>query len=829
MTLLTRWLFFLLLFFSLMWVVFGNSVQVQDIFIDIDESYEYLSELQQLYDRGMIVVGENRRFNPQWLLDRDEFVGVTMEVICEKCVQPLTPIWLLQAYSSTQSYFDVTKTNPYFYCIEEANDKDYVRGYGIGVSCEDGTSRAWERPFCPDNRILLEEAIAVLLRNSGIFTIEDNQQVLQAIRDGGITENISPDVSPTDNDGNEYTFYGYLRRALSFQITEFDSSGNSHILRLLEPDEIGNLNPKKFISREEFLRMAYITFKTNNCVDTEDNWFALEIDIWEKECSPTSTNCTRSRLDDPEDIYDFSPQVEWFCVDGIEEPNGYFWRYYNTTNGEEFFRYGYYQDDIKLPSNGAWRIYARITDRCWNSSQAYSTIVVRDSDISPKDDTQIDVSIAIYDGWCPWPNRNCEAIDFYEEWKSGDIFDFEWRVSTSCPVWDVQYKWTFTSPTRNQQLFASWYIDNFEFLSPWEWLIVLNVTDGCGNSGREQETFIVRDSDISPKDDTQIDVSIAIYDGWCPWPNRNCEAIDFYEEWKSGDIFDFEWRVSTSCPVWDVQYKWTFTSPTRNQQLFASWYIDNFEFLSPWEWLIVLNVTDGCGNSGREQETFIVRDSAPQDFDLSVDILAKPIYGTTDLLVDFEGVIEGWSWPYSYDWDFWDGSVNIGRVTDNIYVWVWTYTVTLSVTDSEWRTWSSQIVIRVVDWDRCLQDSDGDGINDCDDLCPTIPWIKENKWCPIFERLCDSECGCPDGYECSESDPLSCWSWVCRPISIASSCLFSPIVGAIFGNTLCNTCPCDIDIDFLASLRRCDLVFPAITSPEASTIFSRWRAVIVPE
>jgi len=670
--------------------------------------------LQQLYDRGMIVVGENRRFNPQWLLDRDEFVGVTMEVICEKCVQPLTPIWLLQAYSSTQSYFDVTKTNPYFYCIEEANDKDYVRGYGIGVSCEDGTSRAWERPFCPDNRILLEEAIAVLLRNSGIFTIEDNQQVLQAIRDGGITENISPDVSPTDNDGNEYTFYGYLRRALSFQITEFDSSGNSHILRLLEPDEIGNLNPKKFISREEFLRMAYITFKTNNCVDTEDNWFALEIDIWEKECSPTSTNCTRSRLDDPEDIYDFSPQVEWFCVDGIEEPNGYFWRYYNTTNGEEFFRYGYYQDDIKLPSNGAWRIYARITDRCWNSSQAYSTIVVRDSD-------------------------------------------------------------------------------------------------------------------ISPKDDTQIDVSIAIYDGWCPWPNRNCEAIDFYEEWKSGDIFDFEWRVSTSCPVWDVQYKWTFTSPTRNQQLFASWYIDNFEFLSPWEWLIVLNVTDGCGNSGREQETFIVRDSAPQDFDLSVDILAKPIYGTTDLLVDFEGVIEGWSWPYSYDWDFWDGSVNIGRVTDNIYVWVWTYTVTLSVTDSEWRTWSSQIVIRVVDWDRCLQDSDGDGINDCDDLCPTIPWIKENKWCPIFERLCDSDCGCPDGYECSESDPLSCWSWVCRPISIASSCLFSPIVGAIFGNTLCNTCPCDIDLDFLASLRRCDLVFPAITSPEASTIFSRWRAVIVPE
>jgi len=53
------------LFFSLIGVVFGSSARVQDVFVDIDESYEYLSELQQLYDRGMIVVGENRRFNPQ--------------------------------------------------------------------------------------------------------------------------------------------------------------------------------------------------------------------------------------------------------------------------------------------------------------------------------------------------------------------------------------------------------------------------------------------------------------------------------------------------------------------------------------------------------------------------------------------------------------------------------------------------------------------------------------------------------------------------------------------------------------------------------------------
>ena len=714
MKILFRLLLLFTLFSSFAWVVFWNSGRVQDVFIDIDESYTYLQELQQLYDRGMIVVDESRRFDPTSLLDRDEFVGITMEVICEKCIQPQTSILLIEQYSNIQTYFDVPRTNPYFYCIEEANDKDYVRWYGIGVACENGTSRDWERPFCPDNRILLEEAIAVLLRNSGIFTIEDNQRVISDIRSWIITENLSPDVSPTDTAWNEYTFYGYLRRALDFQITEFDASGNSQISYLLQPDSNGNINPKKFITREEFLKMAYIIFKSNNCVDVTDVWFAISIDIWDKECTPTSVNCSRSNLDDPTHTYDFSPQVEWFCEDGIVDPDGYFWRFHNLTNWQEFFRYWSYQDDIQLPSNWTWRIFLRITDRCWNNSQAYSTIVV---------------------------------------WEQED-----------------------TTPT-----------------------------------------------------DTDIDVSITIYDWGCPWPNSGCEAIDFYEEGESGDEFDFEGKVSTTCPVWDITYNWIFTSPENNQQLFATWYIDNFEFLSPWVWLIVLNATDGCGNTGSEQETFIVQDTSLTDTGLSVDILATPIYWFTDLLVDFEAVIWWWVGPFSYNWDFWDWNTNVWKFTENTYIWEWLYVVTLTIIDSEWRSGMSQIVIQVIDWDRCLQDSDWDGINDCDDLCPNIPWPVENKGCPIFESICDTDCSCPDGYECSDQDPLTCGSWVCLPIRITETCLYNPVVGGIFWNTLCNSCPCDIEFDFLASLRRCDLIFPAITSPDASSIYSRGRTVIVPQ
>ncbi|MCH8518985.1 S-layer homology domain-containing protein, partial [Candidatus Gracilibacteria bacterium] len=421
MKILSRIIFtaFLFIFIAAGSQAFANNARVQDVFVDIDSNYPYLQELQQLYDRGMIVVDNTRRFNPNSLLDRDEFVGITMEVICEKCIQPQTQISFLQKYANSQAYFDVDKTNPYFYCIEEADDKDYVRGYGIGVTCENGTSQEGERPFCPDNRILLEEAIAVLLRNSGIFTIEDNERVTSDIRAGIITDNLAPDVIPTDINGNAYTFYGYLRKALDFQITEFDTAGNPQVLNLLNPDSNGNINPKKFITREEFLKMAYVIFKSNSCVDIDDAGFALAIDIWEKECSPGDINCTRSSLDDPENTYDFTPDVEGFCDDGIVDPDGYFWRFYNTTNGQEFFRYGTYLDDLVLPSEGVWRVFLRVTDRCGNSSQVYSTIVSGDPNTPTQDDTQIDVSIIIYDGGCPGPQANCEQIDFYEDGESG--------------------------------------------------------------------------------------------------------------------------------------------------------------------------------------------------------------------------------------------------------------------------------------------------------------------------------------------------------------------------------------------------------------------------
>ena len=105
-----------------------------------------------------------------------------MEVICERCIQPHTELKFLEKYRNADVYFDIDSTNPYFYCVAEADARNYVRGYDIGESCQDGSSEFGERPFCPLNRINLEEAVAVLLRNSNIFTIEDNQIIVDRIR-----------------------------------------------------------------------------------------------------------------------------------------------------------------------------------------------------------------------------------------------------------------------------------------------------------------------------------------------------------------------------------------------------------------------------------------------------------------------------------------------------------------------------------------------------------------------------------------------------------------------------------------------------------------------
>lgn len=210
---------------------------------------------------------------------------------------------------------------------------------------------------------------------------------------------------------------------------------------------------------------------------------------------------------------------------------------------------------------------------------------------------------------------------------------------------------------------------------------------------------------------------------------------------------------------------------------------------------------------------------------LWVDIRTNTLLWSTDFIGRFEWRVNGWVAPYSYSWNFWNSESGIWKNVEQVYSDDGVYDIVLTVIDSSWLDGNATVTIKVLDGNSCEQDADGDGIVDCEDLCSIVAWDISNAWCPIFEEKCDQSCGCKTWYVCDDSDPLSCWiSGICRAeFEIGENCLYDPKQGSVFGNTLCTTCPCNSSLDFLADIRRCDIVFPAITSPDGSQIYSQWN------
>lgn len=125
----------------------------------------------------------------------------------------------------------------------------------------------------------------------------------------------------------------------------------------------------------------------------------------------------------------------------------------------------------------------------------------------------------------------------------------------------------------------------------------------------------------------------------------------------------------------------------------------------------------------------------------------------------------------------------------------------------------------------CSLDKDDDWINDCLDICVDIKWNEINNWCPILEKFCSSDCSCSTWYTCSEKDKKTCSkTWICVPEDNLPTyeCLYNNTDVILSWNAICDTCPCDNYIDFKSDLRKCDLIFSAITSPDKSEIYWKW-------
>jgi hypothetical protein len=169
-----------------------------------------------------------------------------------------------------------------------------------------------EKPFCPKNNIILEEAIAVILRASGILTNAQAEEIRQDIYHGRITEKLSDDVSPKNIDGSVYSFYPDLQKALNYNINELDNNGVQKVYKLIELKD-NKIFPKRNISKEDFLKIAFVALKANSCKDSVPNEIALKIDIFDKKCSSNTKNCTKSNLQDSNNIYDFLSNLKNTC------------------------------------------------------------------------------------------------------------------------------------------------------------------------------------------------------------------------------------------------------------------------------------------------------------------------------------------------------------------------------------------------------------------------------------------------------------------------------------------------------------------------------------
>lgn len=450
---------FFLIFGMYFWTF--ASEKVEDVFIDIKKDYIYYNELQNLYDKWVISPDLEKKFNPNKLLSRDEFIGIAMEVWCTKCIQPyVSPEYILK-YSNQKTFYDVTHRNDYAYCIADAYSKDVVKWYSPGYVCKDGTTKSWEIPFCTNNNITLEEAVAFLLRNSSVFTIQDNQNILSQIQAWLIVENLSKDVGVKNSDGSEYTFYGYFKKALELDYVEYDIYGNEKKYQFVESDGNGNLNPKQYITKEKFLKMAYIISKTNSCVwdnITDQNAkIGLQIGIFDKACTIWEKNCKKVETPDSEWIYDFQADIAWMCSTWVKN---IFWTFYNKDTKESFIFSKEYIDNYKLPSKGNWIIQIFVEDNCGNKSSAEANILNSTQPLS----------------------LQIQASKTYGTWTLKTDF-----VSiTNCE--SCLYDWNFWDGKNSQEKNPSHF-----FQKPGNYTVILNISDQNGNTAQSKISLHIND------------------------------------------------------------------------------------------------------------------------------------------------------------------------------------------------------------------------------------------------------------------------------------------------------------------------------------------------
>lgn len=264
--------------------------KIETVFLDIDKNYKYYQELQTLYNNWFFNWYEDKKFEPSSVLSWLEFKNI------------------ISKYNTSSTYF----------CQDESLD-------------------------CVENSwVSLKKAIEVLLINSWLYSSLNNNQIISLIWLWELNENLSNDVWVKNSDWTINYYYWFLKKALEISYREFDIYWNQKSYNLLKVDNNWNINPEKYLTKEEFLNIFYIIYKLKpfwniyldiekdlevNLSNTDTDWDGIFDDVdkcidvkWFVEnnwCPILSETCLpNSELDTCKSWYSCSQN--WYCEVSIQ-------------------------------------------------------------------------------------------------------------------------------------------------------------------------------------------------------------------------------------------------------------------------------------------------------------------------------------------------------------------------------------------------------------------------------------------------------------------------------------------------------------------------------
>ncbi len=107
----------------------------------------------------------------------------------------------------------------------------------------------------------------------------------------------------------------------------------------------------------------------------------------------------------------------------------------------------------------------------------------------------------------------------------------------------------------------------------------------------------------------------------------------------------------------------------------------------------ILGLFGGCSGSGGGSD----KNAEPESIQVTIDKPTGPVTITQDTSVNFEGTVSGGTKPYTYSWNFGDGSTNSSQEDpgDKVFSKSGTYTVNFTVSDSKGVSDNAKVTITV--------------------------------------------------------------------------------------------------------------------------------------